>query len=251
MPTQVLTTFFVLGAIGCRNDSPSPSPTPPTATVGIVFRGPTARRADLPASVQAACVQGVGITHTHPSWRGFAGIPLEPVPPDRYEVSFADVPVGISVSFRVNDQNWCDQNPTGAVLRNVSANDVQLLQNTLTPGSGQEPGFAFTVGSPWTLRDACDNSLRDGKAHRRPVGLNIVGVRVGEPFTNPPISGGEHTPAEIALIPCCATFVSRRSRAVSCSGEDSGAYLLHRSAAGHCVLVRRGRRGRPAHRADD
>ena len=147
VPAQVLTAFFLIGAIGCGGDSPSPSPTTPVGTVAtlrIVFRGPTALRADLPAAAQA-CVQGVGSTHTHPSWRGFAGIPLQPVPPDRYEISFADVPVGASVSFRVNDQNWCDQNPTGAVLSNVFANDLQLAQNTLTPGSGQEPGFAFTV----------------------------------------------------------------------------------------------------------
>ena len=68
------------------------------------------------------------------------------------KISLTDVPVGASVSFRVNDQNWCDQNPTGAVLRNVFANDVQLAQNTLTPGSGQEPGFAFTVDAAGRVR---------------------------------------------------------------------------------------------------
>jgi hypothetical protein len=31
------------------------------------------------------------------------------------------------------------------VLRDVFANDVALAHNTLTPGSGQEPGYAFTV----------------------------------------------------------------------------------------------------------
>jgi hypothetical protein len=51
------------------------------------------------------------------------------------------------VSFRVNDQNSCDENPTGAVTRNVFANDVALVQNTLTPGSGDEPGYAFTVNA--------------------------------------------------------------------------------------------------------
>jgi hypothetical protein len=55
------------------------------------------------------------------------------------------VPVNTSVSFRVNDQNSCDQNPTGAVTRDVFANDVELRQNALTPGSGEEPGFAFSV----------------------------------------------------------------------------------------------------------
>jgi hypothetical protein len=106
--------------------------------------GATARRSDLPASAQA-CVSGVGATHTHPSWRSFAGIPLQPVHPDRYEISFTDVPVNTRVSFRVNDQNACDENPTGAVTRNVLANDVRLIQNTTTPGNGDEPGFAFAV----------------------------------------------------------------------------------------------------------
>ena len=133
----------LLATPGC--DEPAPTaPSGSTATVRIVFLGATARRTDLPASAQA-CVNGVGATHTHPSWRGFAGIPLQPVPPDRYEISFTDVPVDTRVSFRVNDQNACDENPTGAVTRNVFANDVRLIQNTTTPGNGDEPGFALMV----------------------------------------------------------------------------------------------------------
>jgi hypothetical protein len=115
------------------------------ATVRIVFLGATARRTDLPPSAQA-CVNGVGATHTHPSWRSFAAFPLQPVPPDRYELTFNDVPVDMRVSFRINDQNSCDENPTGAVTRNVLANDVRLVQNATTPGTGDEPGFAFTIG---------------------------------------------------------------------------------------------------------
>jgi hypothetical protein len=70
---------------------------------------------------------------------------MQPVPPDRYELTFTDAPIGAQVSFRLNDQNFCDQNPTGAALRNVFVNDVALIQNTLTPGD--EPGFAFTLMS--------------------------------------------------------------------------------------------------------
>ena len=121
------------------------SPTQSTvATVRFVFLGSTTRRADLPASAQA-CVDGVGATHIHPSWRNFAGISLQAVPPDRYEITFADVPIGSRISFRVNDQNSCDENPTGAVTRNVFANDVRLVQNATTPGSGDEPGYALTI----------------------------------------------------------------------------------------------------------
>jgi hypothetical protein len=116
------------------------------AAVRFVFRGSTTLRSDLPASAQA-CVSGVGSTHMHPSWRSFATVPLQAVPPDRYEITFSDVPVATRVSFRINDQNYCDQNPTGAVLRNVFANDVELALNTTTPGNGDEPGFAFSVSA--------------------------------------------------------------------------------------------------------
>jgi hypothetical protein len=92
-------------------------------------------------------VSGVGATHTHPSWRDFAAIRLQPVPPDRYEITFEDVPVGSRVSFRINDQNSCDENATGAVTRDVFANDVRLVQNTTTPGNGDEPGYALTVAA--------------------------------------------------------------------------------------------------------
>lgn len=121
-----------------------------TATVRIVFMGATARRTDLPPSA-LACVNGVGATHIHPSWRNFEGIALQPVPPDRYEITFTDVPVTTRVSFRINDQNACDENSTGAVTRNIFANGVRLVQNATTPGNGDEPGFAFTAEADGTI----------------------------------------------------------------------------------------------------
>ena len=121
-----------------------------TPAVRIVFLGSTTRRTDLPASAQA-CVNGVGATHIHPSWRSFAAITLQSVPPDRYEITFSDVPAGTRVSFRINDQNACDENPTGAVTRNVFANDFRLIQNTTTPGNGDEPGYALTVAANGTV----------------------------------------------------------------------------------------------------
>jgi hypothetical protein len=134
-----------LTSLGC-DETPVSQTESAVTTVRIVFLGSTTRRSDLPASAQA-CVAGVGATHIHPSWRGFASIPLQPVPPDRYEISLNDVPVAIRVSFRVNDQNACDENATGAVTRNVFANDVRLVQNTTTPGNGDEPGYALTVAA--------------------------------------------------------------------------------------------------------
>ena len=136
-----------LAALGCDEGSQSPTqPGSAMASARIVFAGATARRSDLPLSAQA-CVNGVGATHIHPSWRGFAAIPLTPVPPDRYEIAFTDVPAGVRVSFRVNDQNACDENPTGAVTRNILVNDVRVMQNATTPGNGDEPGFAFTIAA--------------------------------------------------------------------------------------------------------
>ena len=114
------------------------------ATLRVVFLGATARRTDLPPSFQA-CMDGVGMTHIHPSWRNFGASPLRAVPPDRYEITLDDAPVNTRLSFRVNDQNFCDQNPTGAVTRNVLVNDVRLAQNTTTPGAGDEPGYAFVL----------------------------------------------------------------------------------------------------------
>ena len=66
-------------------------------------------------------------------------------------ITFTDVPVNTRVSFRVNDQNACDENPTGAVTRNVFVNDIRLIQNATTPGNGDEPGFAFTVAPNGTV----------------------------------------------------------------------------------------------------
>jgi hypothetical protein len=138
-----------LSSLACDETPMSPSPSA-TPILRIVFLGSTARRSDLPPSAQA-CVGGVGATHIHPSWRSFAAIPLQPVPPDRYEITFNDVPVGARVSFRINDQNACDENPTGAVTRNVLANDIRLIQNTTTPGNGDEPGYALTVAANGTV----------------------------------------------------------------------------------------------------
>ena len=148
MHARAFAVALSLATLGCDEpNGPSSSTTSSgstIATVRIVLMGATARRTDLPASAQA-CLSGVGATHTHPSWRSFAGIPMLPVPPDRYEISFTDVPVNTRVSFRVNDQNACDENPTGAVTRDVFVNDIRLIQNTTTPGNGDEPGFAFSI----------------------------------------------------------------------------------------------------------
>jgi hypothetical protein len=143
---RAIAVIASLGVAACDQETPSSPTQSGVATVRIVLLGATSLRSDLPASAQA-CVAGVGPTHLHPSWRSFAASPLTPVPPDRYEITLSDVPIGTRVSFRINDQNSCDENPTGAVTRNVFANDVRLVQNTTTPGNGDEPGYALTVAA--------------------------------------------------------------------------------------------------------
>lgn len=139
-----------VAAAACDEATSSTGPSSELATVRIVFLGSTTRRSDLPASA-LACANGVGLTHIHPSWRSFAGLPLQPVPPDRYQIVFDDVPVSTRVSFRINDQNSCDENSTGAVTRNIVVNDIRLIQNATTPGNGDEPGYAFTVARNGTV----------------------------------------------------------------------------------------------------
>jgi hypothetical protein len=152
VPARHLTIAVIasVALVACDESPTAPGQSTP-ATIRIVFLGPTTRRSDLPASA-AACVSGVGATHIHPSWRSFETIPLQAVPPDRYEMTFTDVPVGTRVSFRINDQNSCDENATGAVTRNVLANDVRLVQNATTPGNGEEPGYALTVAADGSIR---------------------------------------------------------------------------------------------------
>ena len=151
--TLLASAVVILFGVACGSDRAPTAPTPPPTappTVTIVLEGSTSRRTDLPPSAQA-CVNGVGPTHIHPSWRAFAGIPLTSIPPDRYQLSFSDVPTNTRVTFRINDQNSCDENPTGAVTRNVLVNNLRLVQNATTPGNGDEPGFAFSVSATGTV----------------------------------------------------------------------------------------------------
>jgi hypothetical protein len=113
-------------------------------TVVIAYEAPT--QPSLPPTVQD-CVRGVGATHVHPSWRQFAAVTMTVAGPERFELSLNDVPVNQRVSIRVSDANACLDNATGAATRNVFANNTRLTEIVPTPGTGTEPGLAFTVGS--------------------------------------------------------------------------------------------------------
>lgn len=126
-------------AAGCGDGAPSG-----TATVAFVYAAPTTTDPAVAAQFPA-CVQGVGQTHIHPSWRGFVRVELTAEGSDRWTVTFDDVPVAIENRIRVSDPNTCAQNATGASTTGVSANGVTLTRVVDTPGSGTEPGLAFTV----------------------------------------------------------------------------------------------------------
>jgi hypothetical protein len=114
------------------------------ATVRFAYRAATAPRTDLPASARE-CAAAAGRTHIHPSWRSFDRIEMTPRGADLWEIMFSDVPTTARQSIRVSDGNVCDENATGAATQNVFANDVRLVEIVPTPGSGIEPGVAFTV----------------------------------------------------------------------------------------------------------
>ncbi len=92
------------------------------------------------------CVQGVGQTHIHPSWKNFIRIDMIPVGGDLWTISFEDVPADALQRIRISDGNACAaDNSTGASTLGVFANDVELTQVVDTPGTGVEPGLAFSV----------------------------------------------------------------------------------------------------------
>ena len=129
----------------CNDGGTSPtSPSAARATVRFDYRASTTVSPDLPTSTQA-CVNGVGRTHIHPSWRNFNRIDMQAVGTDLWRITFTDVPIAVRLSIRVSDPNVCAENATGAATRNVFANDVRLVDVVSTPGTGTEPGLAFTV----------------------------------------------------------------------------------------------------------
>ncbi len=130
----------------CDDDAPTGPVGATTATVQFVYVASTAID---PAVAQQfpQCVQGVGQTHIHPSWRSFGRVNMQVAGADRWEITFQDVPVGGEQRIRVSDPNVCAQNSTGAATEGVSANGVTLTRIVDTPGSGIEPGLAFSVSA--------------------------------------------------------------------------------------------------------
>ncbi len=148
----VVSALAPLGLVlaACAEGDPAAPPGSGPATVRFEYAASTSID---PAVAQAfpACVQGVGQTHIHPGWRNFARVNMQAVGADRWEIEFTDVPVGAEQRIRVSDPNVCAENPTGAATRGVRANGVLLTRVVDTPGSGIEPGLAFSVATNGTV----------------------------------------------------------------------------------------------------
>lgn len=141
---------LALALAACGGDDPG-APGPPTrATVRFVYEASTTIDPSV-AQQFPGCVQGVGQTHIHPGWRSFARVDMQPEGDDRWEATFGDVPIGTEQRIRVSDPNVCAQNATGAATEGVRANGVPLVRVVDTPGSGVEPGLAFTVAADGTV----------------------------------------------------------------------------------------------------
>ena len=142
----LLAAGTAIAVTACGDDEPSGPVGATTATVRFVYVASTAID---PAVEQQfpQCVQGVGQTHIHPSWRNFGRVNMQVAGADGWEITFQDVPVEGEQRIRVSDPNVCAQNPTGAATEGVSANGVTLTRIVDTPGSGIEPGLAFSVSA--------------------------------------------------------------------------------------------------------
>lgn len=137
---RALPLLAALGA-GCGESGPAG-----TVAVAFVYAAPTAPDPQIAAQFPT-CVQLVSQTHIHASWLDFQAYFLTPEPPDRWTITYPDVPVGVEHRIRVNDPNRCDLNATGAVTVGTTANGTTLTRVVDTPGSGTEPGLAFVVNA--------------------------------------------------------------------------------------------------------
>lgn len=142
----MLPALAALSVPACGDDPTRPED---VAAVTFVYRAATTTDPAV-AAAHPACVNGVGHTHIHPSWLGFARVDMTPAAADRWEITFPSVPVG-DRRIRVSDPNVCADNATGAATVGVSANGTALTRIVDTPGSGVEPGLAFVLEADGTV----------------------------------------------------------------------------------------------------
>jgi hypothetical protein len=122
-------------AMGCGE----PTAEPVTAAVTIVYAAATGMPPQYPGCL-------VNQTQIAASWLDYQGYFMTPDPPDRWTITYPDVPTGVEQRIRVNDPRRCDASVTGVATDGITANGVTLTRLVDTPGQlGDEPGLAFTV----------------------------------------------------------------------------------------------------------
>lgn len=146
-----LLLLAVLLPLACGGSDSGPSAPPTLGSVTFEYRAATDPNAQIRDEFPE-CFSLVGNTHIHPSWQGFARISLTRQGPELWTRTFDDAPVDVELRVRVSDRNTCsDANPTGASTENVFANGVRLIRIVDTPGTGIEPGLAFTLLADGTV----------------------------------------------------------------------------------------------------
>ena len=146
IPSLALLLCASLASLATECGQRGPRGLEPTqiATVRLLF---ASRPAAAPPPVQTdeyeACLQRMGqVTNVAPSWRNFQTIPLIETMPNNFEMSFNDVPVGVTNSMAVRDRNECRRDPrgNGRVVTGVSINGTPI--ETVDPASR---GLFFTI----------------------------------------------------------------------------------------------------------
>ena len=131
--TIVIASLLWFSILGCNTNR---------ATVHIVYRPPPASPTGV---ADSTCGAIVGMTHIHPGWQGFQVTHMNWRQETGQWEYTSSVPMGEEQSFRINDTVACDRNETGAITEGITVNGVPLNHVVGTPGSGIEPGLAFTV----------------------------------------------------------------------------------------------------------
>ena len=144
--SRFMVVGILLGFPACGDDSAGLNSSSESATVVFSYMAPTAADPAIVTMV-TQCVQGVNVTHLHAGWRDFQAFALTAMGPDRWEITFTDVPIGSEQRIRISDPNACALNATGASTEGVSANGTLLTRVVDTPGTGIEPGLAFEVAA--------------------------------------------------------------------------------------------------------
>ncbi len=124
----------------------SPRGLPPTTIGTVQLRFVSSPAPEPPPSEEqrfANCLQQMGqVTNVAPSWRSFQTVNLTETMANVFEMTFNDVPVGVTNSMTVRDPNECRRNPAGEgrVTTGVSVNGTPI--GTVDPVTG---GLFFTL----------------------------------------------------------------------------------------------------------